>query len=215
MRLPDGGQATDIDAFVLRETRLPKRPTYAVWPVGAGDVPMNNAMFRPFKNSEMSMASIELKGCTTLYVVSHRGVYMARYKEDISFDPDRDFQPAGETPLQALERTVLRPLRQGNHFDPDSGPGQISLTDFASQLGDNDVRAFLIRPSHSWAQENAMDPPEDQPRPSPAPVFSDDELGDPEHWRRIREQCVAIIPQLGCHGTCAIPRKKNLSLYRH
>jgi hypothetical protein len=51
----------------------------------------------------------------------------------------------------------------------------MSLTRFATQLGDDHVRAFLIRPNQN-AQHN--------------------QEGYPDHWQRMKEEVVRILPKI-------------------
>ncbi|KAH3907932.1 hypothetical protein HBI56_151500 [Parastagonospora nodorum] len=176
MSLPEPGHEEE---FIMKETA---DAVPAVWEFVHDEkgvkeeIDMNTALFQDFKQKR-SVAAIELKGCTVLAIISRKGVYMGHYWEDISFVTDQSLIGGEDTQEAIFERTVLNGIRDGI-----KGPKratQMSFTRFAQELGDEHVRAFLIRPDR-----NSADGPE----------------GYPVQWQKMKEVVVSIMPKIAEDG---------------
>ncbi|XMA17497.1 hypothetical protein WAI453_010288 [Rhynchosporium graminicola] len=97
--------------------------------------------------TQFSTGTAELKGCTTLYITSHKGVFAAHYWENVSFDPDDICLARGddiwtpEAKAKIFKTTVLDPLKHGSKYHP-------SLR--AKTLEGEYIRAYLIVPDTKW-----------------------------------------------------------------
>jgi hypothetical protein len=185
MQLPAPGA---VDQFILHETDEDGDAVPAVWeqrdpevkpPSPPSYYDINTALFYDFEQ-ERSIAATRLKGCTMLAVISRKGVYIGHYWESIAFSPDEDLLKDGDTQQAIFQRTVLNGLKDGIS-DPDR-PSQMSFTKFAQQLGDDFVKAYLIRPNVN-SEDNA-----------------DGRDGYPDEWRRMKDVVVGALPKIGEPG---------------
>ncbi|KAJ5771519.1 uncharacterized protein N7511_003570 [Penicillium nucicola] len=111
----------------------------------------------------------QLSGCTTLYVISRKGVYAVHWWENVSFDPDLVWRrPRTQTTEDIFQKTVLDMLTNGGRYHPKLD---------ASLIEDNWIRAYLLHPTEAW---NA------------------DEGGQPytAQWEMIRTHVGQLIPTL-------------------
>lgn len=120
-----------------------------VWEVPEG-TDVNTALFTPFDGKEaVSVGTSHLCGCTSLVIISQRGVYSTHYWESISFDPDDDFRltvnGVKETNEQVFVRTVLTPLQKGASRRTVISQEKLDPRKIGNAEGDN-IRAFLVRP---------------------------------------------------------------------
>ncbi|ESA41812.1 hypothetical protein GE21DRAFT_9704 [Neurospora crassa] len=134
------------DEFMFNE--IPKA-TQMVWEVPEG-TDVNTALFTPFDGNEaISVGTSHLCGCTSLVIISQRGVYTTHYWENISFDPDDDFRltvkGVKETNEQVFVRTVLTPLQNGASRRTVVSQEKLDPRKIGNAEGDN-IRAFLVRP---------------------------------------------------------------------
>ncbi|KAL0465086.1 hypothetical protein QR685DRAFT_148569 [Neurospora intermedia] len=134
------------DQFMFHE--IPKA-TQMVWEVPEG-TDVNTALFTPFDGKEaVSVGTSHLCGCTSLVIISQRGVYSTHYWETISFDPDDDFRltvkGVKETNEQVFVRTVLTPLQKGASRRTVISQEKLDPRKIGNAEGDN-IRAFLVRP---------------------------------------------------------------------
>ncbi|KAH5469584.1 hypothetical protein HBI22_195730 [Parastagonospora nodorum] len=194
MRLP---QPAELEDFIKLETDSQGQAEQIIWPVGEGDnqYDVNTAMYRDF-TAEFSYAAAGLRGCTMLVLISRKGIYMTHYWESISFDPDEDqlstYENGNkETLEQIFQRVMLDGLSKGVKVEGEIV--QQSLREFVSRrLGDEHVRAYLVRPRKS--QRNEVN--EDLGVGS-APT---DQEGYPELWKKIKDKMVEIVPKIGEPG---------------
>jgi hypothetical protein len=186
MGLPTPGL---MEEFMMHETEDDGDAVPVVWPL---EVPhptllrkkqyldVNTALFEDFRQPR-SLAAARLKGCTMLAIIGRRGVYMEHYWESISFAPDAEFLQY-DMAEAIFEKTVIGGLKNG-HSDPIK-PFQMSLTRFAQQLGDEHVKAYLIRPRHNSQQT--------------ANINGINEY--PEQWQRMKDEIIKILPKIGEPG---------------
>ncbi|CZS96986.1 uncharacterized protein RCO7_02715 [Rhynchosporium graminicola] len=123
----------DLSAFIIQDlTNLGTRKDKA-----GNDVP----------ETQFSTGTAELKGCTTLYITSHKGVFAAHYWENVSFDPDDIWLARGddiwtpEAKAKIFKTTVLDPLKHGSKYHPRLR---------AKTLEGEYIRAYLIVPDTKW-----------------------------------------------------------------
>jgi hypothetical protein len=201
MIFPNDPQDTAaVETFVFGETKPRNGGTSTVWRIGAKpfDSDVNTALFRDFTR-ERSLTAVELKGCTMLYIIGRKGVYVAHYWENISFAPDRDENFPDETDAEAFQRTVIGGLRDGLQSSTEDQPEQASLTEFAQKLGDEHLQAYLVRPRLSKAQDDLIAPAIGPP-PNPPITFTPAQEGYPQEWQMIRNEVVRILPVIGTPG---------------
>ncbi|KAL3473269.1 hypothetical protein BJX99DRAFT_200329 [Aspergillus californicus] len=141
MELPD----EDMGVFYNKE--LP-RVTERIVPDNHDDLDtaadMSTAVIKRFtsiqKRKQYSTGTDGLSGCTTLYIISRRGVYATHWWENVSFAPDEEWRdPNTQTDEELFEETVLDLLRNGGRFHP-------TRLD-ATAIEDNFIRAYVIRPT--------------------------------------------------------------------
>jgi hypothetical protein len=111
MTLPDGTDAAGMDSFMLSEEDSDLFEAI-VWDKEVNGEPedMATSMFEQFGDEAFSLGTGFLCGCTTLVIISRRGVYTGHYWESISFSPDPAWEATYDTPEKAFRRTVIRGL---------------------------------------------------------------------------------------------------------
>lgn len=125
--------------------------------------------------TQFSTGKAELKGCTTLYIISHKGVFAAHYWESVSFDPDNVWLAASvkewtpEAKAKMFKTTVLDPLKNGSKYHPKLN---------AKILEDEHIKAYLIVPNQTWREEGAGD------------------TGYEDQWNEMKNMVASIIPTL-------------------
>ncbi|RAL02334.1 uncharacterized protein BO80DRAFT_472326 [Aspergillus ibericus CBS 121593] len=174
MRLP--GQSLGL--FYQEEfTKLSKRV------VTRGSAPkatwLSAAIMQEFgrlRRKEWSTGIEGLKGCTTMYIISRKGVYVTHWWENISFDPDAIWrEPENEsddelTPEDLFQLTVLDMLTDGGKYHAKLDGDLIE---------DDYIRAYLIRPIKAYRQYD--DPTE---------------ADYTEQWNQIRAKVGELVPTL-------------------
>ncbi|KAF3385661.1 hypothetical protein DPV78_012376 [Talaromyces pinophilus] len=110
---------------------------------------MATSMFEQFGDESFSLGTGFLCGCTTLVIISRRGVYTGHYWESISFSPDPAWEATYDTPEKAFRRTVIRGLEQGIGPNRDP-PEQVSLKNQAPKFEDSYIRAYLMIPDTDY-----------------------------------------------------------------
>lgn len=186
MDLPTPG---NMDDFIMRETSLDGDSIAIVWQLHEFDkvkkerVPydVNTSLYYDFSQAR-SLSAIRLKGCTMMAVISRRGVFIGHWWENLSFSIDDDLLEkwAPKTPEQIFQINVLDGIKNG--VTELGKPSQMSLTKFAQELGDEHVRAFLIRPNQNKDRN------------------SNGKDGYPEQWQRMRDEVVRILPKINEDG---------------
>jgi len=140
---------------------------------------INTAVYKRFKDHDaaFSLGADELVGCTCLFVVGRKGVYAAHWWENLSFSPglewlNRKLGKKGglETDEEVFDRTVLTALRRGT-----THRGQLTHHELPSDIGDECVKAYLIRPKDSY--DNVLD-------------------GHRDKWNSIKNVVCEIVPRL-------------------
>jgi hypothetical protein len=86
--------------------------------------------------------------CTGLLIVSKKGIYIAHYWENISFNMDPVYRDRYKTQKGAFQATVARGLRDGVVGDPRLGyrREQESLRSVAQLIDHESIHAFLMIP---------------------------------------------------------------------
>lgn len=114
MTLPAGRQSSDMDKWMKTEIDEHLFES-TVWEKKVnGDIEdMATSMFSEFKGQAFSLGPGFLCGCTTMVIVSHRGVYMGRYWESISFSPDDDWVDHYGSSYDCFQNTVIEGLTKG------------------------------------------------------------------------------------------------------
>ena len=161
MALFYGREFPDIENIILSTT-------------GTSPLDMNTAVMRSFSDvlpgNQYSTGLEGLGGCTSLFVVSRKGVYATHWWENISFSPDPRWRTATlRTDDQLFQATVIDLLNNGGNNHPRLD---------ASLLEDDSIRAYLIHPTQTWEQKG------------------DSDVGYPNQWQQIRDTVGAIIPTL-------------------
>lgn len=153
-------------------TEIPEA-TQMVWEVPPG-TDVNTAIFTRFdgKNA-LSVGTSHLCGCTSLIIISQRGVYAAHYWENIAFVTDEAFRlTAQETDEEVFERTVIGPIKNGKNLRTRVEQHKLEASKIGNQESDK-VRAFLVRPNKA---------------------YKNDLMGEYERkWARIKETVGGII----------------------
>ena len=177
MTLPRAGQ---MEEFMVKE--VPKAVSI-VWEIPKGN-DLNTAMFKDFARLPFSLGTSGLCGCTSLWIISRKGVYATHYWESISFSPDDIWrEPPEETDQSVFQRTVIHPLEHGEETEKTKRLIQAKLD--AGKIEDDTIRAYLVHPEGSCAEddEEAID-------------------GYRSQWDQIKEKVGDIIPSLNpdTHG---------------
>jgi hypothetical protein len=92
----------------------------------------------------------QLSGCTTLYVISRKGVYGVHWWENVSFAPANIWRkPKTQTDEDIFQKTVLDMLTNGGQYHPKLD---------ASLIEDNWIRAYLLHPREAWNADEGGQP---------------------------------------------------------
>jgi len=156
MELPAPG---NIKPYILKQT---KEAVPVVWPQTTRDgrkkeYDTNTSVFEQYKHSqdtELSLGTTHLVGCTMLIVVSRKGVYIGHFWESISFYTDKDnslWEKHKEDQNKIFFETVIKGMRDGKGVGPTKQ--QDSLRRAAPDMDDPDVRAYLIRPNKNAKED--------------------------------------------------------------
>lgn len=150
-----------MDDFMLEE--VPKADSF-VWRAAAGD-DMNTAILKTFDGPDnrdpatdkilpFSVGTSGLCGCTSLVIVSRKGVYATHYWENISFSPDPVWRlNTKEKIMEVFERTVTRPLREGEGTGDNQDQAKLDPT----KLDDDNIRAYLVHPDRRCGPSSYLD----------------------------------------------------------
>ncbi|KAJ5444700.1 uncharacterized protein N7458_008572 [Penicillium daleae] len=84
----------------------------------------------------------QLSGCTTLFVISRKGIYAAHFFENVSFDADSEWLESSKTGTneEIFQITVIDILTNGGNYQPKLD---------ASLIEDDYVKAYLLRPAEA------------------------------------------------------------------
>ncbi|KAF2028202.1 hypothetical protein EK21DRAFT_70342, partial [Setomelanomma holmii] len=142
---------------------------------------------------ERTLYTPGLRGCTVLAIISRKGVFLGHYWESKSFSPDDGERlpltdGKKETDDQVWDRTVKKGLTDGINIKGEGVPQQKSLTELAKNFRDDDIKAYIIRPRKSQAQEVA-----EEAGASPEPEAK---WGYPERWDEMRTIVEDLIPKV-------------------
>lgn len=130
---------------------IPKA-TQMVWEVNGGDV--NTAKFFTWPaDRALSIGTSHLCGCTSMVIISRRGVYVTHYWESISFAPENHWRLSPEeTDDELFERTVIEPIQKGKNGGAPGYPLEQNKLE-SSRIGNRErdnIRAFLVRPNTAF-----------------------------------------------------------------
>ncbi|UQC90125.1 uncharacterized protein CLUP02_15656 [Colletotrichum lupini] len=170
VKLEVPGDDTDMDVWMRERTEITKP---IVWEVSPG-TDANTAIFRRFGRNSFSLGTNGLCGCSSLWIISRKGVYATHYWESISFAPEKEWRNPGETNAEVFERTVIDGLKSG--IAVKGKPMQARLN--RDEIADDHIKAYLIHPQRTWKN-------------TPAAVE-----GYRVQWNRIKDTVKAIIPEL-------------------
>lgn len=157
MTLPDGTQPSDMDTWMIKEM-VPGLYDAIVWDKHVKGEPQDMATsvfeeFQVLKGTKLvdreafSLGTAELCGCTTLIIISRRGVYMGHYWESISFNPDKVWLDHYGDKDKCFEKTVIDGLTSGVRSG--GSQEQVSLKGQASKIEDQYIKAYLMIPTES------------------------------------------------------------------
>ncbi|KAH7398115.1 hypothetical protein BKA64DRAFT_745633 [Cadophora sp. MPI-SDFR-AT-0126] len=119
---------------------------------------------------QYSTGTAELKGCTTMYIISHKGVYATHWWENVSFDPDKEWKPkTTTTTAEMFQDTVIDVLEKGGNYHPRLD---------ATLIEDDYIKAYLIVPDQTWREAGPSD------------------NGYPDLWDKIKITVGKLVPRL-------------------
>ncbi|PYI08863.1 hypothetical protein BO78DRAFT_468121 [Aspergillus sclerotiicarbonarius CBS 121057] len=132
--------------------------------------------FGRLRRKEWSTGLEGLKGCTSMYIISRKGVYATHWWENVSFDPDdiwlepEDGSDDDLTGDELFQLTVLDMLENGGKYHAKLD---------ADLIEDDYIHAYLIRPSKAFRQ------------------YDDPSADDyTEQWDQIRSKVGELVPTL-------------------
>ncbi|KXH51164.1 hypothetical protein CNYM01_04494 [Colletotrichum nymphaeae SA-01] len=160
----------NIDQWMIAQVQKTKP---IVWEVTPG-TDANTAVFRKFGRNSFSLGTNGLCGCSSLWIISRKGVYATHYWESISFAPEKEWRNPGETNSQVFERTVIDGLKSGNVVRGKRMQARLDR----DEIADDYIKAYLVHPERSW-------------RNTPAAVD-----GYRLQWNKIKDTVKEIIPEL-------------------
>ncbi|RMJ20767.1 hypothetical protein PHISP_08363 [Aspergillus sp. HF37] len=162
------------DIGVFYENELP-RVTEPIVPheeaPSAAD--MSTAVMKTFgsvkRRQQYSTGTAHLSGCTTMYLISRKGVYATRWWENVSFSPDDEWRDPGDrTDEEMFQATVLDMLTTGGNYHPKLD---------ADLIEDDFIRAYLIHPTTTYHEGPG-------------------DVGYPDQWEAIRTTVGELVPTL-------------------
>ncbi|KAH8657851.1 hypothetical protein BX600DRAFT_439034 [Xylariales sp. PMI_506] len=135
---------------------------------------MSTAIMKSFSslaiNEQYSTGVQHLSGCTTMFIISRRGVYATHWWESVSLKPDDEWRvPPTQTDDELFQNTVIKMLISGGPYHPRLD---------ASLIEDNYIRAYLVRPTQTYLEA------------------SKDDVVYPDKWNAIKSTVGNIIPIL-------------------
>lgn len=127
--------------------------TQMVWEVPEG-TDVNTAIFTRFDaKNPISVGTSHLCGCTSMVIISQRGVYASHYWENIAFVPDKAFRLTHEeTDDEVFERTVIDPIKNGKNLRTRVEQHKLDASKIGNQESDN-IRAFLVHPNKAYRND--------------------------------------------------------------
>ena len=160
----------DMNTFMVNE--VPKAKSI-VW-TGRKGSDMNTASLKTYGRTKVSLATSGLCGCTSLWVISRKGVYATHYWESISFSPDKQWYIEGEkTSAAVFRRTVLGPLQTGEMSGTRLAQAKLDPVEIA----DDFIKAYIVRPDRSCGRASRVD-------------------GYRKQWDQIKSTVGEVIPAL-------------------
>ena len=162
-----------IGAFYRREMPLMPEPIVPEFETAYAPE-MSTAILKTFASlgpgEQFSTGVSHLAGCTTLYLISRKGVYATHWWENVSFDPDDEWRdPPDQTNEELFQTTVIDVIHNGETYHPKLD---------ASLIADNRIRAYLVHPTQTSLEAGP------------------DDVGYPQQWQQIRDTVGDIIPAL-------------------
>lgn len=135
----------NMDEYMKKETG--KTSYDIIWEKKVQGEPqdMATAVFAEYGRKAFSFATGGLCGCTALFVISRRAVYVAHYWENISFSPDKAWVDEYGDADNAFQQTVIKGLNDG--VGRGQNPEQVSLKSKVNRIADDHVRAYLMIPT--------------------------------------------------------------------
>lgn len=174
--LTEPGVTEDMDTWMVAQV---PRAHPIVWRIQRG-TDINTAIIKEFGNRAVSISTNGLCGCTSLWIISRKGVYATHYWESISFAPDVDQRlTARETNKQVFERTVLEPLRHGMQIN-----GRKAQDALDPAIADDHTKAYIVHPERSCGPRSRPD-------------------GYRNQWNEIKRVVGEIIPALEPNANAA------------
>lgn len=142
MTLPPSTQVADMNKWMVDKLAADLFVS-SVWqnPVADELEDMATSSFTEFGSTAISLGTGLLCGCTTLVIISRKGVYMAHYWESMSFDPNEDWLEEYGTVDDCFKKTFIKGLTEGISGE------QVPLK--ASEIEDTTIRAYLMIPSET------------------------------------------------------------------
>ncbi|KIM94645.1 hypothetical protein OIDMADRAFT_45601 [Oidiodendron maius Zn] len=144
MTVPQGSTTDDMDRFMVEEISN----ELVNWPIlWKSEVAKNvyadtaTAVSYPFNRKPFGLGTGGLCGCTTLVIISRRGVYMSHYWESLSFKPEGEDLEFFGSADNAFKETVIKGLEDGIEFQ------QKPLKKNA--IEDNFIKAYLVIPTET------------------------------------------------------------------
>ncbi|KAJ5423594.1 hypothetical protein N7491_008810 [Penicillium cf. griseofulvum] len=105
---------------------------------------MSTGVFKKFSTlrarEQYSTGTQHISGCTTMYIISRKGVYAVHWWENVSFDADLVWMEDGQTQDELFQSTVIDMLTDGGAYHP-------KLDD---SIEDEYIKAYIVRPTTTW-----------------------------------------------------------------
>ncbi|KAE8410469.1 hypothetical protein BDV36DRAFT_302730 [Aspergillus pseudocaelatus] len=121
------------------------------------------------RRQQYSTGTAHLSGCTTMYIISRKGVYATHWWENVSFAPDPIWRNSpDQTDDEIFQATVIDMLRNGGRYHPKLDKNLIE---------DDYIRAYLIRPATAYNE-------------------GPDGVGYTQRWAQIRTTVGELVPKL-------------------
>lgn len=139
MELPNEGMARffEIEIPILSE---------AIVPHEEAETPedMSTGVFKEFSTlttrEQYSTGAQHISGCTTMYIISRKGVYAVHWWENVSFAVDQGEWGSERTQDELFQSTVIDMLKNGGEYHPK----------LDNSIEDDYIKAYLIIPTETW-----------------------------------------------------------------
>ncbi|KAI2695114.1 hypothetical protein CBS147332_9447 [Penicillium roqueforti] len=118
----------------------------AIVPYEEAETPedMSTGGFKKFSTlrarEQYSTGAQHILGCTTMYIISRKGVYAVHWWENVSFTADDVWMEDGQTQDELFQSTVIDMLTDGGANHP-------KLDD---PIEDEYIKAYIVRPTTTW-----------------------------------------------------------------